>query len=67
VLARGYMPVTTYSAHWIRDPALRRAIARYLVEERRAVAETGACLAEHAPFRKDCSEDHSKDEANKQD
>src|SRR5437868_13924086 len=23
---RGYMPVTTYSAHYIRDPALRRAI-----------------------------------------
>jgi hypothetical protein len=51
-LARGYLPVTTYSAHWIRDPGLRRAIARYLEEERRAVAETGAALAGHAPYRK---------------
>src|SRR6202008_3065253 len=33
-LARGYMPVTTYSAHFIRDPSLRRAVARYLIEER---------------------------------
>jgi predicted N-acyltransferase len=52
-LARGYMPVTTYSAHFIRDPSLRRAVARYLSEERRAVAETGALLAEYAPYRRD--------------
>ena len=51
-LARGYLPVTTYSAHWIRDPGLRRAIARYLEEERRAVAATGTVLAEYAPYRK---------------
>lgn len=51
-LARGYLPVTTYSAHWIRDPGLRRAIARYLEAERRVVAETGAALAELGPYRK---------------
>ncbi len=51
-LARGYLPVTTYSAHWIRDPALRQAIARYLEEERRAVAATGTALTELAPYRK---------------
>jgi predicted N-acyltransferase len=51
-LARGYLPTTTYSAHWIRDPALRKAIARYLEDERRAVAATGAALAEFAPYRK---------------
>lgn len=51
-LARGYMPVTTYSAHWIREPALRRAIARYLTEERRAVAATAEALADFAPYRK---------------
>lgn len=52
-LARGYMPVTTYSAHWIADPGLRRAIARYLDEERDAVAATSAALAGIAPYRKD--------------
>jgi uncharacterized protein len=52
-LARGYVPVTTYSAHWIADPSLRRAIARYLNDERRAVAEISDELAEYAPYRKD--------------
>lgn len=51
-LSRGYMPVTTYSAHWIADPSLRRAVARYLAEERRAVAATTAVLAEYGPYRK---------------
>jgi predicted N-acyltransferase len=52
-IARGYMPKTTYSAHYIADPALRRAIADYLVRERAYVAAAGAELAEAAPYRKD--------------
>jgi uncharacterized protein len=52
-LSRGYMPRTTYSAHFIADPALRRAIAEYLVRERAYVAAVGAELAATAPYRKD--------------
>lgn len=52
-ISRGYMPCTTHSAHYIADPALRRAIADYLVRERAYVAEVGAELAESAPYRKD--------------
>ncbi len=52
-ISRGYMPTTTYSAHYIADPALRRAIAEYLVRERAYVAEVGAELAATAPYRKD--------------
>jgi predicted N-acyltransferase len=51
-LARGYLPTTTYSAHYIADPALRRAIADFLVRERAYVEAAGAELAEYAPFRK---------------
>ena len=51
-LARGYLPAATYSAHWIADPALRRAVARYLDEERRAVEEQREMLAEYGPYRK---------------
>lgn len=51
-LARGYMPVTTHSAHYISHPGLRRAVADYLERERRDVAETGEWLAEHGPFRR---------------
>ena len=52
-LARGYLPTKTYSAHYIADPALRRAIADYLVRERRYVDAAGEELAEYAPYRKD--------------
>ena len=52
-IARGYMPRTTHSAHYIADPALRRAIAEYLVRERAYIAEAGAEMAAMAPYRKD--------------
>ncbi len=52
-LARGYMPVTTYSAHWIANAAFRTAIADYLDSEREHVAETVEALAEFGPYRKD--------------
>ncbi|SDM04334.1 GNAT family N-acetyltransferase [Ensifer sp. YR511] len=51
-LARGYMPVTTHSAHFITHPGLARAVGDYLQRERRDVEETGEFLAEHGPFRK---------------
>jgi uncharacterized protein len=51
-IARGYLPTTTYSAHYIADPGLRRAIADYLKRERAYVAAAGAELATFAPFRK---------------
>ncbi|MCP5433694.1 MAG: N-acetyltransferase [Alphaproteobacteria bacterium] len=50
-LARGYRPVTTYSAHWIAHQGLKDAVARYLVAERAAVAEEHEMLEEHLPFR----------------
>jgi uncharacterized protein len=51
-LARGYEPVTTHSAHFIRHPGLRNAVADYLERERREIAQIGEMLAEHTPFRK---------------
>jgi predicted N-acyltransferase len=55
-LARGYLPTKTYSAHFIADPALRRAIADYLVRERAYVDAASKELAAYAPFRRDASE-----------
>ena len=52
-IARGYLPATTYSAHYIVDPALRRAVANFLEHERAAVAEEIEEFTEAAPFRKD--------------
>ena len=55
-LARGYLPTTTYSAHFIANPALRRAVAEYLSRERAYVRAAGEELAAAAPFRKDLVE-----------
>ncbi|MFM9852538.1 MAG: GNAT family N-acetyltransferase [Sphingomonadaceae bacterium] len=51
-LARGYVPVTTWSAHYIADPGFREAIADFLVRERRAVEREVEFLGELAPFKK---------------
>lgn len=51
-LARGYVPVTTWSAHYIPDAGFRRAIADYLDHERAAVAQEQDYLGELAPFRR---------------
>lgn len=52
-LARGYLPVTTHSAHFIAHAGLRNAVSDYLERERREVEEIGAYLADHGPFRKE--------------
>ena len=51
-LARGYVPVTTHSAHWIAHPGLRNAIDDYLVHERQEVDRHNKLLAAHAPFKR---------------
>ena len=51
-LARGYLPVTTHSAHHIAHPGLRRAVADYLEREREDVERVGQILTEHGPFKK---------------
>jgi len=50
-LSRGYLPVETYSAHYIADPALRRAVSDFLKRERLAVAREIALLTEDSPYR----------------
>ncbi|MBO6756168.1 MAG: N-acetyltransferase [Roseibium sp.] len=52
-LARGYLPVTTRSAHWIAHEGLHDAVADFLSHERTAVERENQMLAAHAPFRKD--------------
>ncbi len=51
-LARGYVPVPTWSAHYIPDPNFRRAIADFLTRERRAVERQIEFLGAMAPFKK---------------
>ncbi|QNA85681.1 N-acetyltransferase [Sphingomonas sp. So64.6b] len=51
-LARGYVPVTTWSAHYIPDRNFRRAIADFLVRERESVESDQEYLTELTPFKK---------------
>ncbi|MEQ1713700.1 MAG: GNAT family N-acetyltransferase, partial [Hyphomicrobium sp.] len=51
-LARGYLPVTTYSAHWIADSGLRKAVSHFLDHERAAITEINADLTALGPFRR---------------
>jgi len=52
-LARGYAPVTTWSAHYIPDPGFRRAVADFLRREREAVEREQEWLGEMTPFKRE--------------
>ena len=52
-IQRGYLPAPTYSAHWIPDPAFRRAVAQFLTRERDMVAHKMNGLSEFSPFRRE--------------
>ena len=51
-IQRGYLPVPTYSAHWIAHAGLRQAVADFLEHERPARLAEMAELATASPFRK---------------
>ncbi|MEO0929794.1 MAG: GNAT family N-acetyltransferase [Pseudomonadota bacterium] len=57
-LARGYLPVPTYSLHWFGDAGFRDAVARYLDAEKDAIDHEIEVLTSYGPFRKTDMEDH---------
>ncbi len=52
-LLRGFLPASTYSAHWIRHPGLGAAIADFCARESHGVELRMRQLAAHAPFRRE--------------
>ncbi len=54
-IQRGYLPVHTWSAHWIRDAGFAAAIADFLRRERRVLDQEMRALSGLSPFRK-CQE-----------
>ncbi|MBC6441859.1 MAG: N-acetyltransferase [Rhodobacteraceae bacterium] len=60
-LARGYLPCTINSLHWIADPGFRDAIARYLDAERDMVGEEIEVMTAYGPFRKVKGEDDDRE------
>jgi hypothetical protein len=51
-LARGYLPTATYSVHWIGDAGFRKAVARYLDDERRYMAQEREALTQYGPYKR---------------
>ena len=49
---RGFLPSLTYSAHQIRHSGFRRAIERYIAEEKELVAKDMAEYARHDPYKR---------------
>lgn len=56
-LARGYVPQTTYSLHYLAHPGLADAVQQFLEREREMVARGNEMLAEATPFKR-CSKDN---------
>jgi len=52
-IQRGYLPVPTWSAHWISDPGFAAAVEEFLGRERPAVEAEIRTLMEYTPFRRD--------------
>lgn len=54
-ISRGFLPATTYSAHWLAQAAFFDAIGTYVAEEARHVDRYMDAVDEHSPYRKDTS------------
>ncbi|MCY4260371.1 MAG: GNAT family N-acetyltransferase [Rhodobacteraceae bacterium] len=50
-LARGYMPIPTYSLHWIANGSFRNAVTEFLTEESRAVLHEISLLTDMTPYK----------------
>lgn len=50
-LARGFLPVTTRSAHWLAHPQFARAVEDYLQQETSAISGYVDELNERSPFK----------------
>lgn len=51
-IQRGYEPVQTYSAHWIRDSNFRAAVENFLEREKEMESDDVSYLSSYMPYRK---------------
>jgi predicted N-acyltransferase len=54
-ISRGFIPVETWSAHWLGHPEFFSAIGRYLDEEQRHIDRYIDTIDDHSPYRDDGS------------
>ncbi len=60
-VARGFLPVLTHSAHYLRDAQFRAAVDDFLERERSAVARYAEDLAAEGPYREEVLEQLPRD------
>jgi predicted N-acyltransferase len=53
-MARGLLPVSTQSSHWIADPRFAQAVDDFLARETQGVDRYVDELEERSPFRRVC-------------
>jgi predicted N-acyltransferase len=49
---RGYLPVDTFSAHWIADPGLRDPVRDFVRRESRQILRDKEAMHEASPYRR---------------
>jgi uncharacterized protein len=52
-VSRGFLPIPTWSAHWIADPAFHDAIARFVSLEAEGMDDYLQEMRTHSPYRQD--------------
>jgi predicted N-acyltransferase len=60
-LARGYLPSEVHSLHYFPENGFHSAVARYIDQERRAIAHEMDVLSDYAPFRKSDGEQNGRE------
>jgi predicted N-acyltransferase len=50
-VSRGFLPIPTWSAHWIADGRFRRAIGDFLAQERAGMRDYLAEMYTHSPYK----------------
>ncbi|MEX0975809.1 MAG: GNAT family N-acetyltransferase [Woeseia sp.] len=50
-ISRGFVPIATWSAHWLAQPEFFAAVGKYLRDERRHVDRYMSAVDGHSPYR----------------
>ena len=50
---RGYLPIYTYSAHWLANPQFSEAVSYFLRQEQAAIEEDARSIDAVSPYRRD--------------
>ncbi len=52
-ISRGFIPIPTWSAHWVAEPQFRMAIQKFLQQEQPYIEQYMSSLFEHSPYKQD--------------